>query len=649
MSEMPEQAGSTTHAPDPLHRPPAPLPGALDRAPKGSRRLGGALVAAGLLSEDELAWALFAQRRTGSRLGQILLAEGFVSRPDLYRVLAELWDAPYVDVTTTDLDPKLTEGLDPSQLSRELWVPVERLTDGRILVATAEAPDAARARAVEHILGAPVTLAVTTEWDVNYALQRMCGRQLLDDASNGLWRADEDRSARKVLTPPQVLAGLVCLLTLAGALLASPTDTVVATITLLACGFSASVGFKFAICLAGAYHEGVVEVTDAEVAAMGDAELPIYTVLVPCYHEANVVPQLMANLGDLDYPQEKLEILLLLEEDDTETRAAAAAARPPATVTFLTVPSGPPQTKPKACNVGLMFARGEYLVIYDAEDRPEPSQLKRAIAAFRKGGDDLVCIQAALNYFNSTENALTKLFTLEYSFWFDYMLPGLDALRLPIPLGGTSNHFRTDALRRLGGWDPYNVTEDADLGIRAAALGKRVGVVNSTTFEEANNAYGNFVRQRSRWIKGYMQTTLVHLRHPVDLVRTTGWRQALSFALLVAGTPISFLTVPPLYVLTIVFLFVSPAELGHYIPAWVVWLGVANFLVGNALMIYVAMMGVFKRRQHRLVFWALLNPLYWLLHALGAYKALWQLAFRPHYWEKTLHGLSATDPSATSH
>lgn len=389
--------------------------------------------------------------------------------------------------------------------------------------------------------------------------------------------------------------------------------------------------------------ERVDTITDADVAALDDADLPVYTVLVPVYREANIVADLVDNLAALDYPQDKLQILLLLEEDDAETIDAAKAAKPPATITLRVVPRGQPQTKPKACNVGLFFARGEYLVIYDAEDKPDPDQLKKAVIAFQRGDDSLVCVQAALNYWNAEENALTRMFTLEYSFWFDYMLPGLDFLHLPIPLGGTSNHFRTNKLRELGGWDPFNVTEDADLGVRASALGEMVGVIRSTTFEEANRAYGNFVRQRSRWIKGYMQTSLVHIRHPIDLVRTVGLRQAAAFALLIGGTPLAFLFTPPLYLLLLISLVFEPESISEYMPGWALWAGLVNLLIGNVLMVYVSMMGAFRRRRYRLVPWSLLNPVYWLLHAVAAYKALWQLVFKPHYWEKTVHGLSTVD------
>ena len=212
---------------------------------------------------------------------------------------------------------------------------------------------------------------------------------------------------------------------------------------------------------------------------------------------------MLHNLSQLDYPKSKLDILILLEEDDAETIAAAKAAQPPGNVRFVIVPDQIPKTKPKALNVGLYFARGDYLVIYDAEDQPDPDQLKKAVIAFRDGPKNLACVQSALNYYNAHENALTRMFTLEYSYWFDYLLPGLHRLGLPIPLGGTSNHFRTEVLRSLGAWDPFNVTEDADLGVRASVRGYSVGIINSTTYEEASagearSSFGRTDRQPLR-------------------------------------------------------------------------------------------------------------------------------------------------------
>jgi cellulose synthase/poly-beta-1,6-N-acetylglucosamine synthase-like glycosyltransferase len=604
------------------------------------RRLGEVLVAQGLVTEEQLGWALDVQARTGSRLGSILVASGSVKRLALYRALAAEWQVPFADVTAATLDDELLAQVDPTQLAKEGWLPLAREVDGTVVVATCEEPTTARRDAIEVTIGAPVRFEVTTDWDIQQGLRRGYRDAVLEQAAYGLWSRNEDQSARLVIVRRQKVSLIALLCAFVIAMAWAPLGTLVVMTALGSTAFLASVLFKFVVCLVGARHERDEGITDAEVAALRDDELPFYTVLVPVYREANVVADLLENLGSIDYPSEKLEILLLLEEDDTETIEAARAAAPPENFTFVIVPDGLPKTKPKACNVGLFFARGDLLVIYDAEDRPDPDQLKKAVVAFQKGDERLVCVQAALNYWNDEENWLTRMFTLEYSFWFDYMLPGLDELELPIPLGGTSNHFRTDALRQLGGWDPFNVTEDADLGIRASALGYTVGVVNSTTYEEANRNRHNWVRQRSRWIKGYMQTLLVHLRHPVALVKTAGLRQSLAFALLIGGTPFTFLLTPPLLLIFALSLLVPTETLSRVFPEWVLWVSLANLLLGNAAMVYVSMMGAFKRRRFRLVPWAIVNPFYWLLHAIASYKALWQLITRPHYWEKTLHGLS---------
>ena len=602
--------------------------------------LGDLLVEQGWIDDDQRRWALDAQRRTGSRLGTILVAAGLIRRTDLFRVLARSWEHDYVDLAALDPEPALLEGLTPEELAAAGWFPYDDGPGGSVLVAVSDRPSPDRAAAIADRLGRPVHLKVTTDWDLLVAVHRGFRDRVVDQATLGLWRRSPDQSARTVLSRPQQVVGVLLLALVAVALVLAPRETLVTASAVVGLGFLVSVAFKFVVCMVGVQREDVETVTADDLAAIPDHELPMYTVLVPVYREAGVVGDLIANLGALDYPAEKLEILLLLEENDHETIAAAWAADPPETISFLIVPPGAPQTKPKACNVGLFLARGEHLVIYDAEDRPDPDQLRKAVVAFRRGGDRLVCVQAALNYWNAGDNWLTRMFTTEYSFWFDYMLPGLEHLGLPIPLGGTSNHFRTAALRTLGGWDPFNVTEDADLGIRAATLGWQVGVINSTTYEEANCATGNWIRQRSRWIKGYLQTLLVHLRHPLVLVRTAGLRQTLAFALLIGGTPAAFLFTPPLYALFVLALLVPPELLSPYFPGWVLWVSVLNLLVGNGMMIYISMMGAFKRRRYDLVHWSLLNPAYWLLHAIASYKAVWQLVTRPHYWEKTVHGLS---------
>ena len=626
-----------------LQQAPAPVPPpGRHRAPG---RLGDVLVEQQLITPEQLTEALVQHERVGEPLGSVLLARGLVSRRQLYVALATVWGTDMAFVDPVDVDPELARRFQYPMLARELWVPthVELTSDGaeRVVVATAGRPAAHIAQAVVERTGIPlVRQVVTTDWDVQRALRTVWRDEVVHEAVHALAERRPDESASTVATRSQlVLLGLLAVLTVAAALV-WPSATALVVVATVNVAVALAVGAKAVISTVGTAWETVEQVTDAEVAALPDVELPQYTILVPVYREAGIVGLLMRNLAALDYPREKIEILLLLEEDDPETLQAALAAAPPDIVRIVVVPHSMPKTKPRACNVGLAFARGEYVVIYDAEDRPDPDQLKKALIAFRKGGEDLVCVQAALNYFNATENVLTRMFTLEYSSWFDYTLAGLDRLRLPIPLGGTSNHFRTEMLRELGGWDPFNVTEDADLGIRASARGHRVAVVNSTTYEEANMAVGNWVRQRSRWIKGYMQTVLVHTRHPVRLVRAVGPKQAVGFLLLIGGTPLMFLAAPWLYAMLIAEL-VSPDVLVSALPPWLVVVSTANLLFGNGVIIYLSLLAGFKRRNYGLVAFALLSPLYWLLHSVASYKAAWQLVTKPFYWEKTEHGLTS--------
>lgn len=603
--------------------------------------LGEILVAEGVLTPEALEEALEIQRRTGGKLGRILVARGFVSHEALYKAVSSQLGIPYIDLTEADLDQELLMRFDPEMLLQMKFLPL-RAEDGVVEVATSDIPSDEIADRVRSVLGEDVEVRflITSDWDIDRTVISVFRSKILDMATFGLYYRKPDESAYTVLTPAQFVVLMALLTLFLIVLVADPRSTLLAFLFGANVLFLLGVLFKFVVSLAGAKYETMEPVTRAEVEALKDDDLPVYTILVPVYKEANIVAKLVDNLASLDYPPEKLEILLLMEEDDRETIEAARKAQPPSTVTMVIIPDGQPKTKPKACNVGLFLARGDYLVIYDAEDRPEADQLKKAVVAFRKGPESMACVQAALNYFNAYENFLTKMFTLEYSYWFDYMLPGLDRLKLPIPLGGTSNHFRTQVLRQLGGWDPFNVTEDADLGIRASAHGYTVGIINSTTYEEANNHVHNWIRQRSRWIKGYMQTTLVHLRHPVRLLRQIGLRSSLGFLFLVGGTPLIFLISPLLWVMFVVWLLFKPGSPVFSMTMLGVYISLLNFLVGNGIMIYLNMLAVVKRRYYRLFPYALLNPIYWILHSIAAYKALWQLITKPYYWEKTFHGIT---------
>lgn len=370
-------------------------------------------------------------------------------------------------------------------------------------------------------------------------------------------------------------------------------------------------------------------------------EWPRYTIFCPLYKESEVVPQFVEAMSRLDYPKDKLEVMLLLEQDDQETVDNIRAMDLPDYFKIMVVPHSMPKTKPKACNYGLREATGKFAVIYDAEDMPEPSQLKKAVVAFETGGPDIGCVQAKLNYYNWNQNLLTRLFTLEYSLWFNLILPGLHAIKAPIPLGGTSNHFRVSDLRLLEGWDPFNVTEDADLGMRIVKRGLRTAVLDSFTFEEANSHFGGWFKQRSRWIKGYMQTYLVHMRRPHHFMRHRK-RHLPLFQLMLGGKVLSMLINPLLWLMTIAY-FALPDQTAAFIQSLylgpVFYLGMATLVFGNFLYTYFYMAGAAKQKKPELIIYCAFVPVYWLMMSWAALLAFRDLLIRPFHWHKTKHGL----------
>ena len=405
--------------------------------------------------------------------------------------------------------------------------------------------------------------------------------------------------------------------------------------------------YKLLLITMSARSAREVVVSEAEVAALDKATLPVYTVLVPLYHETESLAKLVKALEELDYPADKLDIKLLLEEDDEMTVSFADSLDLPPQFEKVIVPHSMPKTKPKACNLGLARARGEYLVIFDAEDRPEPDQLKKAIIGFsrvsaagsesRRG--DVICLQAKLNFYNRNQNLLTRWFATEYSTWFDLYLPGLGEIGSPIPLGGTSNHFRTSVLREVSGWDPYNVTEDCDLGVRLYRRRYRTVMLDSTTWEEACSRLGYWIRQRSRWIKGYVQTYLVHMRRPVRLLRQLGLWNFINFQFVIGGNVLPFLLNPIYWLLAALWFGTRVEILTAIFPTSIFVMGAVCLFLGNFSFIYIGMIGAYKRRYYDLVKYGLIILPYWVLMSIGAWKGFIQLIRKPHFWEKTKHGL----------
>lgn len=378
-------------------------------------------------------------------------------------------------------------------------------------------------------------------------------------------------------------------------------------------------------------------------AGIPDAELPVYTVLVALYRETRVVPRLVAALARLDYPASKLDLKFVVEADDAATAAALSALPLPARFEIVTAPPGLPRTKPRALNVALPLARGEHLVVYDAEDVPDPGQLRAAAALFRAGPDRLACLQGRLVIDNTDDSWLTRCFTLEYAALFDVLLPLLTAAHLPVPLGGTTTHFRTQTLRALHGWDAWNVTEDADLGLRLSLAGYRVGDLPLATLEEAPASFRPWLRQRIRWMKGFVQTTITHSRHPVAALRRLGPLGLLCAAATVPGTVICALAYPFGIALAFRHLAADPLPASPDLVANLVTAtGLVVLLAGLGAMWLPALAGCLRRGWWRLAPWALALPFYYGLVSLAAWLGLVELLLAPYRWNKTEHGLAAT-------
>lgn len=601
--------------------------------------IGAFFVAQGLCSYDAIHAALERQQRTGGRLGEILQADVGIRALDYYRALSKFYGLAFVNLVMRKPDPTLLMPDERAFYAHHLVLPVYRDNDA-VVVATSD-PSEETFSLIRCYWGVDARIVVTSKFDLFWTMQSMFDEVYTDEIISELQEKYPEKSALRTFTKGQVfsIGAAVALYLLliyvdlpAALLVMNATISISVCVVLLYKFYLAVVGFSLRRLAAGINSPVLV-----------DAKMPVYTILVPMYHERRTtVENLVASLRRLDYPTHKLDIKLVVEADDPETTNIIKSLNLPSRFEIVRVPPSEPRTKPKACNYALKFARGEYITIYDAEDEPDPGQLKHVVRAFKAANRKRACVQCALNYYNSRENWITRMFTMEYTFWFDLMLPAMGKLRLPMPLGGTSNHFRTEFLKQMIAWDPFNVTEDADLGIRMSRLGYESCVLSSTTYEEATSGVVPWIKQRSRWIKGYMQTYLVHMRQPLRLYRELSGRGFAAFQLFIGGTVLSNLMNLPLWLILIASLLVD-ADIGASPVIEVAWI---NFIVGNILLLGLNVLAVLRRNRYDLAVLVVTAPLYWLLASVASYRALYQLIYNPSYWDKTQHGVSTYVRSA---
>jgi len=384
---------------------------------------------------------------------------------------------------------------------------------------------------------------------------------------------------------------------------------------------------------------------------------PRFTVLVPLFREAHMVNRLMDNLSKIDYPADRIDIILVTEADDLPTCwAVRRNLRPP--FSLFEVPPSQPRTKPKALNAALAAIpperRGDIITVYDAEDRPHPGQLKQAALALM-ADPDLGAVQAPLGYYNDRDNFLTTFFGLEYAALFHVWNPALARLGLPFTLGGTSNHIRKTVLEAAGGWDACNVTEDADLSFRITAMNQkghalRIGTISLPTEEEAVSSYKNWTAQRSRWLKGFIQTWRVHMRHYKTapdgghFYLASRMKNMFSLQITVGATLLSaYLHVPSLIIMTMLYI---ASLTGAYSPQHPLMI-LLILLGGYGAAILSAIIGARRAGKLHLVKFSVLMPLYWLMHFIPVLMASREILVAPDYWRKTTHKGTQTMPERT--
>lgn len=586
-----------------------------------------ALLRQGLVDPDEMIAVLDLQSRRRARLADALLARGILSEATLHAAQADHWRLGLIDPSARPPDPRLVDRLGLDACLADGLLPW-RHSGGATVILTPHPEEFPRHRKRLEALFGPLILALAPSRSIEAALMMARGSQLALQAENSVPDGESCRSyrARAMYLPVAVTTlGVLALLA------AFPAATLLGLTLISVLAMQSFTGLKAAAWIA-ATRPPIPEAGPVHL-----AHLPIVSVMVALYRESDIAARLVARLGELDYPRELLDVLLVVEADDDMTRAALARETLPPWMRVVAVPDGTVRTKPRALNFALDHCRGPIVGVYDAEDAPEPSQIRKVVEHFSRRGPDVACLQGRLDFYNPRKNWLARCFTIEYASWFRLFLPGIARLGLAVPLGGTTLFFRRAALDKLGRWDAHNVTEDADLGMRLARHGYRTELVDTTTYEEANCHGRAWVKQRSRWIKGFMMTWITHMRDPVRLWRELGPRKFFGFQMLLLGSVVQALTAPLLWTFWLVPLGVPHPVAGILGPDLfrLLWI---TFFATEGLTIAFGIAGV-ARTEHRLSpLWVPTLSLYHPMATASAWKAAREMLTKPFWWDKTTHG-----------
>jgi cellulose synthase/poly-beta-1,6-N-acetylglucosamine synthase-like glycosyltransferase len=601
--------------------------------------LGDILVRSGKLAQAQLDEALIQQRGQDTLLGQILIVGGMISRKALTEALCEQAEIGPIDLEAAPPDRAWMARVDPYRCLELEAVPW-RYFGGRYVIAVANpdnGPEAMRALGRE---GDRMALGIAPAETIRRTIASHFGDQMVARAER---LCPEHLSCRSLLGARLTWRKSLALAGLAGAAVLAPIAALHLALAWVLLTNLMTMGLRLAALFAR-FRAGGTGPTPAAPRLVDYRRLPRVSILVPLKREAAVAGQLLAALERMEYPAPLLDIKLVLEAGDGETRAALEQAGLPPTVEVLSVPAGTIQTKPRAMNYALPFCKGEIIGVYDAEDKPDPGQIRAVVHHLMDAPASVGCVQGLLDFYNAGENWLARCFTIEYATWFRVLLLGMQRLGLPIPLGGTTVFFRRRALEEVGAWDAHNVTEDADLGMRLRRFGYSCDVVATTTEEEANcRSAGRWIRQRSRWLKGYAITWATHMRDPRALLRELGPAGFMGFQVLFLGGLTSYLATPLFWLL-----WTGAFGLGlgfwDHLDRGLTIAFFASMALGNLVMVLTAWVALVDSGRGREALWILTLVGYWQLGAVAAYRAVAEIFYAPFHWHKTEHGGPATGP-----
>lgn len=597
-------------------------------------RIGALLVARGALAPGDLAKAIALQARENVRLGEILLTHNMVSEAELYSALAHQYSAKVVDLAQDPPDKRLIDTVGAEVCLRDRFIPWHRI-GGATVIVTSRPEEFSRISENLPSSLRPALLAIAPERDLLDALIEARSAKLIHRAETKVseeesCRAWDGRKFRRWAVSILALLGMGLLV---APIIAFSILTVLAMLAL-----TANLGLRIAALASGAWKDMQPESPLPPPKSKHMAKLPVVSILVPLFHEKAIAERLVLRLGRLNYPRELLDICLVTEDSDETTRATIARTSLPRWLRVITVPEGTLRTKPRALNYALDFCRGSIIGIYDAEDAPAPDQIHRIVRRFEEAGPKVACLQGVLDFYNSRTKWMARCFTLEYAAWFRVILPGIARLGFAIPLGGTTLFLRREAIEAVGGWDAHNVTEDADLGVRLARYGYRSELIATVTEEEANTRPISWIRQRSRWIKGYAMTWAVHMRDPARLWRDLGPHKFWGVQLLFGGSLLQGILAPVLWSYWLI-IFGLPHPLSNALtPFWATTLSVM-FLASFAVNLSVMLIAASGKKHRHLMIWAPTTDFYFPLATAASVKALFEMVTKPFYWDKTAHGI----------